>query len=136
MSNGFLGPLDLRAVEPGEWALLAPLLYRSEGEQLITVPDRFITDLASIPAPFRPVLDRNGQSRRPAVLHDWLYCLREGSRADADGLFLEALKSEGISLPIRWAMYLGVRAGGWLYWSRRSGIEEEDFLPGPAGRHG
>lgn len=26
-------------------------------------------------------------------------------------------------------MYLGVCAGGWLYWSRRSGIEEEGCLP-------
>ena len=65
--------------------------------------------------------------RRPAVLHDWLYCLKTGSRADADQLFLEALKAEGVGWAARWSMYTGVRAGGWVYWNRRQGLELDDF---------
>lgn len=127
MSKGFTGTLDLRAHEAGEWVMLAPLPFVTEAGEVITVPAGFVTDLASIPSPFRPVLDRNGKSRKPAVLHDWRYCLKAGTRADADALFLEALKAEGVSLVERWAMYLGVRAGGWLYWNKRTGLAPSDF---------
>lgn len=124
----FTTSLDLRATEPGEWELLAPLKWA--GVASITVPAGFITDLASLPRLVRPVLDRNGLSRRAAVLHDWLYCLKTGGRADADKLFLEALKTEGVGWAARWSMYTGVRAGGWVYWHRRQGLELDDFVGG------
>ena len=74
------------------------------------------------------MLDRNGLSRRATVLHDWLYCLKTDSRADADKLFLEALKTEGVGWAARWSMYTGVRSGGWVYWNRRQGLEPDDFV--------
>lgn len=122
----FLTSLDLRAAEPGEWILIAPLKWARSGVKL-TVPAGFITDLASLPRLVRPVLDRNGLSRRPAVLHDWLYCSKQGSRADADRLFRKALKAEGMGRLARWSMYIGVRAGGWIYWKSRCGLVLEDF---------
>ena len=118
--NEFITPLDLRAHVPGEWLLLSPLKYQS-GATVITAPAGFVTDLASIPALFRPLLNSNGSSRRSAVLHDWLYCIKEGARADADSLFLEALKADGVGFAERWAMYLGVRAGGWMRQPETSG---------------
>lgn len=121
----FKTSLDLRASEPGEWELLAPL--RWDGAVSVTVPAGFITDLASIPRLTRPVLDRNGASRRAAVLHDWLYCLKKGTRKAADDLFLEAMKADGVGFATRWLMYTGVRTGGWLYWGRRDGLEIDDF---------
>ena len=124
--NEFITPLDLRAHVPGEWLLLSPLKYQS-GATVITAPAGFVTDLASIPALFRPLLNSNGRSRRSAVLHDWLYCTKEGARADADSLFLEALKADGVGFAERWAMYLGVRAGGWMYWGKRDGLSADDF---------
>lgn len=118
----FTNSLDLRATDPGEWALIAPLHYGD-----MVVPVGFITDLASIPRPFRPILDRTGKSRKPAVLHDFLYCQHKLERSEADWIFLEALESEGVSLPVRWAMYLAVRAGGWAYWDKRDGMTMDDF---------
>lgn len=126
-SAEFSTPLDLRAHVPGEWVLLADLVYRSSDGRIYRVPSRFITDLASIPRIARPAIDRNGKSRRPAVLHDWLYCLHADTRAEADALFLEALQAEGVGLIIRRAMWLAVRAGGWVYWNARAGVTTEDF---------
>lgn len=135
--SGFIDPLDLRAHKPGEWVVLSPMTYVAcllkleivgDAEQSVTVPQGFITDLASIPRLLRPVFNPMDASRRPAVLHDWLYCSRFFSRARADRLFLDALQDEGVGLIQRWLMYLGVRCGGWLYWSRRDGLELDDFV--------
>lgn len=126
----FLSPLDLRAHEPGEWVLLAPLEYRAANGRKYLVPSRFITDLASIPLLARPAIDQNGRSRRPAVLHDFLYCLKQGSRSEADALFLEALEAEGVSPITRRIMWLAVRAWGWRYWNARAGMTDEDFTHG------
>lgn len=114
----FTTPLDLRAQLPGRWVLLRDLIWHDE--QRITVPAGFVTDLASIPRPFRGVLNQNGNSRRPAVLHDWLYSTQTLSRAAADGIFRTALIAEGmgrIGATVYWA---GVRAGGWVAWGGKS----------------
>jgi hypothetical protein len=76
----------------------------------------------------RPVLNVNGPSRAPAVLHDWLYCSQLCSRKDADRLFRFALACEGVGLVARHAYYAGVRLGGWAYYGQReSGLNHEDF---------
>ena len=91
--SGFQTPLDLRAYQPGEWLLLSPLEYRSDSHgHGFTVPKNFITDLASIPRVLRGVFDQNGVSRPAAVLHDYLYCARLTTRAEADGLFLDCCR--------------------------------------------
>jgi hypothetical protein len=123
----FLSDLELRATEPGEWALLSALIYMAATGKRYIVPRGFITDLASIPRPVRGLFSQTGLSRRPAVLHDFLYCAQFTTRAEADNLFLEALKYEGAGWAMRYAMFLGVRAGGWLYWNKRDGIDPDDF---------
>lgn len=136
---GFLTPLDLRAYKPGEWVLLHSLIYRAEAGRRFTVPRGFITDLASIPRPLRGLLNQNGKSRRPAVLHDFLYCVQSMTRAQADALFLEALKAAKVNAAVRYVMWAGVRAGGWAYWSKRAGgISRDDFVSPDyfGGKHG
>ena len=126
--DGFSGDLDLRAHAPGEWVVLSPLVYHSFSGKTHGVPSGFITDLASIPALFRTIFNQNDASRKPSVLHDSLYCKKQGTRKDADDLFLEALERCGVGFARRWSMYLGVRAGGWVYWNSRDGITEADFV--------
>lgn len=129
MKLGFQSPLDLRAHAPGEWAVLRPLTFRAADGRAFTVPRGFVTDLASIPALVRPVLDRNGRSRRAAVLHDFLYCTQPVARDDADELFDEALALDKEPWWSRTAMYAAVRLGGWLYWNQRSSGEPDgDFV--------
>ena len=129
MSNPrFESSLDLRATSPDQWVLLQALRYQPVEGRPIVVPAGFVTDLASIPRPARALISPNGASRRAAVLHDWLYCLRAGTRSEADALFLEALEAEGVGWITRRTMWLAVRAGGWVYWNRRvDGLNGDDF---------
>ena len=119
--TGFSSRLEVRAHEPGEWLVIRPLQYAPRQGKPITVPAGFITDLASIPRLLRSVYDTQDECREPAVLHDYLYCVQFGERAEADALFLEALERAGVGLLKRRSMWLGVRAGGWMYWRKREG---------------
>jgi len=82
-----------------------------------TVPAGFQTDLASIPRGFRSVIPQVGKHLQPAIAHDFCY---EGNtdltKADADLLFLEGMKSTGVWWLRRRVMYLAVRAGGKGHW--------------------
>lgn len=127
IAAGFDKPLDLRAWVPGEWLVLAPMPYRSLGGRMFVVPGGFITDLASIPQVAQAILPIDDETRMPAVLHDWLYCVQETSRRQADDLFHEALLRAGVNPVKARTMWSAVRVGGWRYWNKRDGLTEEDF---------
>lgn len=116
---------------PDEWVVLDPLIaLRGNGDKIV-VPRGFITDLASIPRPFRGVFNVNGLLRAPAVLHDWLYCSQRYRRAEADAVFLEAMQARGIDWGTRYGAYETVRAFGWRYYNKRKGnlgLSAEDFV--------
>ena len=106
--------------DPEEWWLSGELVYQSDiiGEDgkkvLVKVPDRFKTDLASIPRfpPFlRTLFLKNGRHRPAAVPHDFLCRLElEFPRRMADAIFLEAMKLVGVKRWHRYLMYWAVRA--------------------------
>lgn len=117
---------DIYDEETGKWAdadqwwLDGPLVYQSDliGDEgkpvLVEVPDRFNTDLASIPR-FPPLLRtlflKNGKHRPAAVVHDYLCRLGlEFPRRLADRIFLEAMKFVGVNRWKRYPMYWAVRA--------------------------
>lgn len=113
----FLTPLDVRATQPGQWMLLADLVW--DGDEQIIVHAGFVTDLASIPPTFQGFIDINGRSRRPACLHDYLYQTGLLPRALADDIFLEALISEGIQPGVaRRVFWQAVRNGGRRIWDK------------------
>lgn len=116
----FHGPLILEAVRerPGWWRLVEDLVW-DDGERSFTVPAGFLTDLASIPRAFRWLLQQNGRSRFPAVLHDYLYRTHAVSRAEADSIFYRALKAESVNPVGRFLYWAGVRLGGWLPYRQR-----------------
>ncbi len=123
----FHGELVLRVSHrPDLWVVFEPLTW-SEGPRecdAITVPAGTLTDLASVPQILHsvPFLDPVGRSRRPAVLHDFLYrggffrCGRRPSRSEADGILRRALIREGCSRWVASIFWLGVRIGGWAAW--------------------
>jgi hypothetical protein len=115
---------------PREFLLVKELIW-DDGKQRIVVPERFVTDFASIPKALRIIFDVNGRSRRAAVLHDYLYCARSlygFTRREADDLFLTAMVAEKVGFFERRTMHAGVRAGGWAHWKKRSGmLEDQDF---------
>lgn len=121
----FRTELDLRAVhaEPGIFLVLAPLVWDVGDGTCLTVPALTRTDLASIPQALKnlPFLDVCGLSRRPAVLHDYLYNCGKAlvpSRAAADAVLRDALLAEGASWWVAQCFYRGVRAFGWIPYRR------------------
>lgn len=101
------------------WIVRAPLIWATEKET-ITVPAGFETDLASIPRMVRgvPGFAPTGLSRRPAVLHDYLYASGDRSRRAADVLFYYALRAETVPEPIARIYFRAVRLGGAGAWAR------------------
>lgn len=122
----FLTSLDLIAdPTPDIWVLGSPLVWTDPIHGRLMAPAGFKTDLASIPRIFRnlPAFDPNGASRRPAVLHDWLYSSKAGYRLGrdfADGFLRAALIAEGASGWTANAFYYAVRAGGSFRWASLS----------------
>lgn len=113
---------------PDFWAVRADLVWQDKTER-ITVPKGFETDLASIPVALRSLMDRNGVSRRPAVLHDFLYGSHVVTRARADALLRRALLAEGESAFAAWVYWAGVRLGGAApYAESPHGLTAREFM--------
>lgn len=101
--NRFLTALDVRKVgydRSGRpiWELLADLVYESAKYGRIVVPKGFRTNFASVPRLPVIFLVAGDMAHEMATVHDWLYTVhtiadRPITRADADAIFLEALRA-------------------------------------------
>jgi hypothetical protein len=114
MKVDFLSKLNVQAVEDNKWMVVSPFLVRVDGE-VITVPEGYETDFASIPRlPFVFLVFGN-TAHRSAVIHDYLYARGvnlENKRAWCDKVFYTAMELDGLPKWRRLMMYLGVRVGG------------------------
>jgi hypothetical protein len=113
----FTTKLVAEEIEEGLWLLHEPLVYESDllGKTIV-VPTGFETDFASVPRIPLAFLLTGGKANKAAVIHDYLYAKQEVSRAQADSVFLEAMKvsnQPGWRANLMWA---GVRIGGWVGW--------------------
>lgn len=94
------------------WVLHDPLGYYSDILQdEVWVPAGFETDLASVPRVPLAWYLAGGTGDRAAVVHDFLCRVNPQSRHQADRVFKEALKVEGVNWWRRQIMYAGVRIG-------------------------
>lgn len=121
----FLLEPHLKKIHGRNWVLASPLVYKSdllhkpESEGMvqrpvgrIIVPQGFESDLASIPSIVpRFVVDPNGHSVLPALVHDYLCRTKYEPRYMADKVFLEAMAV--VEPPVRrwrrWPMFAAVR---------------------------
>lgn len=105
------------------WIMGAPLVWRDPVFGVLEVPVGFRTDLASIPRLFRniPFLDPNGLSRRPAIVHDWLYAEQSMGKCFADQFLRAALCAEGASPASVFAFYHAVHWFGGFAWRSDAG---------------
>jgi hypothetical protein len=94
----------------GRWRykLLMPLTWRT-----YRVPSGYITDLASIPKAFFLLDPADKAWAAPAVMHDWLCDEARAGRItmkEADALFFEALRDNGVSYVTAMAFWVFVRS--------------------------
>ena len=118
--SGFQSSFILeRGIGVDTWKLNSTLQYLSEmlNDTLVDVPAGFETDFASIPRFFHRLLPKNGDYDAPAVVHDFLYSTALCDRQTADLVFLESMKSIGVSFWKRWSMYQAVHWFGWAAWN-------------------
>ena len=106
------------------WQVLQDIVYYSSYlEREITVPERFVCDLSSVPRIPIVFLLFGERAIGPSIVHDWLYFAYEWekvSRRDSDIVFFEAMGTDGEDYIVttRASMYAGVRAGGFRAWNR------------------
>jgi len=106
------------------WMLDAALIYHSDLAGKLAVPAGYCTDFASVPR--LPVVYwwTGGRAVLPSIIHDYMFdCMTHDiTRKQADSVFLEAMKArqDPKRAVTRWAMYLGVRAFGWIPWRKDS----------------
>ncbi len=103
---------------PDKWIVRAPLIWACQNFGRVVVPYGIETDLASIPQMAKgiPGFDPNGLSRRPAVLHDYLYQSHDLPRMAADQLFHDALRAEGVGAALAMVYWRAVRLCGREPW--------------------
>jgi len=115
----YLSELDVRIIRKGKVKLLAPFKYRiPDTTTIIVVPEHFPSDFASIPRTLRWFVSGTAKTRKPAVIHDWLYRNGIGTRKWADKVFLGAMKESNMGWK-RHMVYYGVRVGGSFSWLGR-----------------
>jgi len=94
------------------WKLTDDLVYGG-----FIVPKGFITNYASIEVFHNIILFPlyalfAGYGNYASTLHDYLYTKHQVSRKQADRIFYEALREEGVAKWRAWLMWAGVRIGG------------------------
>lgn len=106
-------------------------LFRGDGF-VITVPEGFATDLASVPRIVWPLVSAWDLSFAAPILHDYIYAYRgvlpsggiypsdrTFTRRQADRLFAQLMAEEGVVFWRRRLAWLAVRLFGWLPWARQ-----------------
>lgn len=104
-----------------------PLLYTFQfGTKLIAgrVPAGFKTDLASIPGVLQSIFPHDGKYTEAAILHDFLYGKAVCSRWMADAIFREGMKNSGVSVWVRFTLWLAVRIFGGSHFSKKENPEK------------
>jgi len=81
-------------------------------------PVGFETDFASVPRFFWRIAPPGGLYAGAAVVHDYLYVNRIGSREIADLIFREGMKAAGVKPWRRAIMFRAVRTFGGSGWGR------------------
>lgn len=139
---------------PGLFQLASEMRVRWAALNIVVnVPVGFRTNFASIPRGFRNLLPINGAHRLAAVFHDYLYSqsgeLSDVSmfidvrgdykttnkpqtvfytRAQADRVFYDLMRNEGVGFIKARTMYLGVRMfGGVWQWFGSGGWKRSEF---------
>ena len=131
MSTQFTTPLRAELIGRNLWRVLEPFEYHVgsfPSDDIITVESGFVTNFASVPRVFWPILSPIDSHGKAGVVHDYAY-FRDlyQNRKRCDEIFLEGLRV--LETP-EWkaiAMYDAVRAFGWHRWNFLREIKSEEL---------
>jgi len=85
---------------------------------IFTIPDKFVTDLASTPRIIWSLLPRDGKYLEAALLHDYLYRTHQVPKEIADIIFLNEMYRMGVSKFKRILIYNAVKLFGGKSYSK------------------
>lgn len=114
---------DILGGSKNHFILTKTIVYYIDGksDQYVIVPTGYITDMATIPRPFKPFFDPWGKYAKAAIIHDWLcehryYSTPNGrvpvDRKFCDKAFLNLMTHLGVPKAQRQTMYTAVRTYG------------------------
>lgn len=115
----FTTPLNVEIIGKWKFKLIDPFEYhigQYPSEDIIKVPKGFITDLASIPRIFWPILSPIDEYAKAAVLHDWLYYTGMYPKTKTEYIFNEAMQVLNTPEWKRKAVFNAVYYFGYYKW--------------------
>ncbi|MFO1369079.1 MAG: DUF1353 domain-containing protein [Marinagarivorans sp.] len=123
-------PLQLsRFVEPIYYTLKpftwTPNKDNGPSYSAVTVPEGFITDLASIPRALFSVLRPDGEYAQAAIVHDYLYWTQRTTREYADDVFRIAMRDLEVSPPQITFIIEAVKEFGDGAWKQNQKLKEK-----------
>lgn len=128
----FLNVLKVSPYSDGcNWCVLEDFTfeYGPDGSGcLITVPQYFITDFASVPRCFWNIIPPWGTYGPAVVGHDWNYYNQVFTRAECDTILMEAMTVLNVSRKDRTVIYDGVRLGGQSAWDENKRRKDVGFI--------
>jgi len=116
----FIGVIDLQVI-PGDaldWIVAQAFKYITNAGDAIDIDEGLETDLASTPRIVWNIYPPFGLYTGAAVVHDDLYTKGIFTRAQSDGILLEAMQTEGVSYITQHIIYAAVRMFGWVAWNK------------------
>ena len=119
MSSFTSPPIVIPLDDGRNWKLHRSFKYHvgsKYNKYVISVPEGFVTDFASVPFFLWWWLPYWGKYGKAAILHDYIYKTKQVSRTMADDIFHEAMLVGGTPTWKAWLMYEAVHIWGWLSW--------------------
>ena len=121
--------LNVEPIGNGKWVLQEGFEYHVgcyPSDEIIVVPAGFITDFASVPKVFWPIIDPVGKHGKAAVIHDYCYYTACYGRIRSDQIFLEGMKVLNVEPWKRQAMFHAVVIFGWWAWLKHRRREKKE----------
>lgn len=105
-------PLYVEVLDNRKFVVLEDFSVVTKDGEVITVPEGFTTDAASIPRLFWSFLPPLGRYTKASVVHDYLYRTHLKTKEEADKIFLWLMEDLGVEKVRRTVMYYAVKLFG------------------------
>jgi hypothetical protein len=122
-------PFTLPKLVPVPWRKDTWMLTEDWSYNGVFIPRYFFCDLDSVPRiPFLYSFFK-GYARTSAMTHDFLYSTGQVGRKEADQVFYDFMKLEGVNAIRAALVFYAVRAFGWWSYNTKTGVYESLMAP-------